>query len=112
MDFCGSRLCSLRITADGTTPWRSRRTAPGSPTSTCVSRNSTFPLARSSARSTSFTRTTFRPPVSMICWSIRSFCTASQDSFGRYSSNARSPTFSFNFPADIDATWLCLATSG
>ena len=78
----GSLLCSLRTTFEGTTPCRRRRTAPGSPTSTCVNRSSTLPFMRCSARSRSFTRTTFRPRVSMICWSSRSFCTASNDSLG------------------------------
>ena len=69
-------------------PWEERFPAAGGarlrarPTSTCVMRSSVLPLVRWSARSTSFTRTTLRPLVSMICWSSRSFCTASQASLG------------------------------
>ena len=112
MVLCGSPRCNLRMTTGDTTPCNNRRTAPGKPTSTCVTRNSVLPLLRCSARSTSFTRTTLRPLMSMICWSIKSLRTASQPSFGRYASSARSLTFSLIVPGATEATWSYLATSG
>ena len=59
--------------ARGNTPLKTRRKAPRRPTSTSATRNCRLFPCPVHSRSTSFTRTTLRPCISIICRSIRSW---------------------------------------